>query len=83
MQTSSKSNAGAAGALKTLQILVYPDKCIGAGHCVACASDVFSQNEDDGVVILLEASPSPERVDAVESAARMCPTSAIEINKNW
>ena len=66
---------------RILRIKIYPDKCIGAGHCVGCAPDVFTQNDDDGVVILLNEHPSPDRLEAVKAAARMCPTSAIEVEE--
>jgi ferredoxin len=82
MSMTPESNVGAHRELKSLQIVVQADKCVGAGHCVTCASDVFTQ-DDDGVVVLLEEHPSPQRLEAVESAARMCPTSAIEIHKGW
>jgi ferredoxin len=71
---------GKSGATK-LRIKVHQDRCVGAGHCVGCAPDVFSQNEDDGVVILLLEELSYDRRDAVDSAARMCPTSAIEVEE--
>jgi len=64
---------------KTVRIKIYPEKCIGAGHCVGCAPDIFSQNEDDGVVILLKDDPPPDRYESAKAAARLCPTSAIEI----
>lgn len=74
---------GARRSPKSIRIKVHPDKCIGAGHCVAQAPDAFSQNEDDGVVILLLETPGVDRHEAVLSAARMCPTSAIEVVEEW
>jgi len=65
----------------TFRIVIHPDKCIGAGHCVAAAPDVFGQNEDDGVVILLQECPSLERLADVENAIRLCPTGVIEVRK--
>jgi len=64
---------------KSLFIKIYPEKCIGAGRCVECAPDVFSQRDSDGIVILLDERPSAERREAVNDAARKCPTSAIEV----
>ncbi len=61
-------------------ITIYPDKCVGAGHCVVCAPDIFSQNEDDGVVILLDPNPPADRLEAARAAARRCPTSAIVVH---
>jgi ferredoxin len=63
----------------SIRIKVHPEKCIGAGHCVVSAGDVFSQNDDDGVVVLLNEAPSAARRDAVKAAARLCPTGAIEV----
>ena len=79
MPTGDAGSAGAGAQARGLRITIHPDKCIGAGQCVGAAPDVFSQNDDDGVVILLNASPSAERIEAVRSAARLCPTSAIEV----
>ncbi|NDH54052.1 MAG: ferredoxin [Betaproteobacteria bacterium] len=68
-------------APKSFRIILHQEKCIGAGHCVTCAPDIFGQNEDDGVVILLNDNPPPDRLAAVESAARMCPTGVIQVTK--
>ncbi|RTZ45466.1 ferredoxin [Candidimonas sp. SYP-B2681] len=65
-----------------MKIEIDPNKCIGAGHCVAAASDLFTQNEDDGLVVLLVSSPSAERFDAAKEAAGLCPTCAITIHEN-
>lgn len=32
-------------------------KCVSAGNCVAHAPEVFDQDEDDGSVILVDATP--------------------------
>ncbi|WP_328315688.1 ferredoxin [Streptomyces sp. NBC_00388] len=55
------------------------DKCCGAGQCVLAAPDVFDQRDDDGVVVLLDADPSADRLDAVREAAAVCPAAAIEV----
>jgi ferredoxin len=66
-------------ASTAFSIKIFPEKCIGAGHCVGCAPDIFSQNDDDGVVILLAENPPTGSYEAAKAAARLCPTSAIEI----
>jgi ferredoxin len=63
------------------RVVIHPEKCVGAGHCVAHASDVFAQDEDEGLILLKEAAPSPDRISAVREAASLCPVSAIEINE--
>ena len=83
MQPGSEKNGEPRRVPKSIHIKIHPDKCIGAGHCVAQAPDAFSQNEDDGVVILLLETPGVDLHEAVRSAARMCPTCAIEVVEEW
>jgi ferredoxin len=40
-----------------MKIKVDATRCIGAGLCVVAAPEVFSQNEDDGLVIVLQEYP--------------------------
>lgn len=61
-----------------MRIHVDKDKCITAGHCVLVAPEVFDQDED-GVVELLDDTP-PERLrDAIDEAAGLCPAALIRI----
>ena len=46
------------------------------------APDVFDQNEDDGIVILLEAEPAADRHAAVREAAAVCPAAAIQVDED-
>jgi ferredoxin len=62
-----------------MKIVVDFDKCIAAGQCVLAADDLFGQNEDDGIVIVLSEKVPPERLEAAQDAARRCPTGAIVI----
>jgi ferredoxin len=62
-----------------MKVSVEADKCVAAGHCVVAAPDVFDQNEDDGVVIVLDDEPGPEHHDAVRQAAQLCPAAAIRL----
>jgi len=59
-----------------MKVRVDPDKCIGAGHCVRAAAEVFDQREEDGIVVLLRDEPAPAEQAAVREAAGVCPTSA-------
>lgn len=56
-------------------------KCVGGGMCVMAAPKVFAQNEDDGLVIVLDDNPPPEQYEAVREAARLCPAIVIKINE--
>jgi ferredoxin len=60
-----------------MRVTVDVDKCIGAGQCVHAAPKVFAQNEDDGMVVLLDEAPTPEKHADVRSAIRLCPARAI------
>jgi ferredoxin len=40
---------------------------------------VFDQRDDDGLVILLNSSPSDELADDVRHAAALCPSLAIVV----
>ncbi|MEV4110663.1 ferredoxin [Nonomuraea sp. NPDC049695] len=62
-----------------MNITVDADKCCGAGQCVLLAPEVFDQGEDDGIVILLDASPAEEHHAAVREAADVCPAAAIVV----
>ena len=64
-----------------MKVSVEADKCVAAGHCVLAAADVFDQNEDDGVVIVLDDEPAPEHHDAVRQAAQLCPAAAIRVSE--
>ncbi|MDP9849579.1 ferredoxin [Streptosporangium lutulentum] len=61
-----------------MKVTVDQDKCCGAGQCVLLVPDVFDQGDDDGLVILLDASPAEELHAAVREAVGVCPTSAIK-----
>ena len=62
-----------------MNVTVDQDKCVGSGQCVLLAPDVFDQRDEDGVVVLLNATPPAEVADGVESAAASCPAQAIRV----
>ena len=62
-----------------MKVTVDQDKCVSSGQCVLNASDVFDQRDDDGVVMLLNASPADDQADNVRNAAAACPALAIDI----
>ncbi len=52
-----------------MKIVADRDVCIGAGVCVMNSEAVFDQ-DDDGIVILLEAAPSESlRAEVTEAVA--------------
>ena len=64
-----------------MRISVEADKCVGAGQCAMVAPAVFDQNEDDGVVIVLDESPGQEHAADVEEAAILCPAQVILLHE--
>ena len=62
-----------------MKVTVDADKCISSGMCVMNAGEVFDQNDDDGVVVLLVEHPETDQADGARSAAAACPALAITI----
>lgn len=60
-------------------IVVQRDACVGAGQCALVAPDVFDQ-DDDGIVLLLESEVEGALLAAASKAARLCPARAITVS---
>ena len=56
------------------------DKCVSSGQCVLIASAVFDQ-DDDGLVVLLDASHAEAQQEKVREAAHVCPTGVITFSE--
>ncbi|MFI0822080.1 ferredoxin [Streptomyces sp. NPDC021098] len=65
-----------------MKVTVEEDKCCAAGTCVMVAPEVFDQREEDGVVILLDATPPAEQHDAVRECVQVCPAGAIHVSED-
>jgi ferredoxin len=62
-----------------MRVAVDQDKCVAAGQCVAAAPEVFDQRDEDGVVVLVKATPDAAEEDGVRQAAASCPALAIQV----
>lgn len=62
-----------------MRITIETDRCVAAGVCVLAAPDVFDQDDDEGLVVVLDDSPAEARREAVEDAATRCPARAIAV----
>jgi ferredoxin len=62
-----------------MRITIDQNKCVASGQCVLAAPDVFDQREEDGIVVLLDSNPSPERAEDIRRAATLCPALAITV----
>ncbi|NUT96515.1 MAG: ferredoxin [Saccharothrix sp.] len=64
-----------------MKVIVDQDKCVSSGQCVLTADDIFDQRDEDGVVVLLDATPPAKRLADARQAAVMCPASAITVEE--
>lgn len=62
-----------------MKVILDQDKCVASGQCVTAAGTVFDQRDEDGIAVLLDAEPSPEREAEVRQAAAVCPVLAIRM----
>lgn len=60
------------------RLSVDRDECVGSGHCIFAAPDIFELDEE-GLVVLLQPEPATDREEAAGAAVRGCPASAIRI----
>jgi ferredoxin len=63
-----------------MHITVNTPACVGAGQCAMVAGELFDQ-DDDGIVMLLEAAPNEPQRAAARRAASLCPARAIAITE--
>ncbi|MFJ4918398.1 ferredoxin [Streptomyces sp. NPDC088725] len=63
-----------------MRIDIDENKCCAAGQCVLAADDLFDQRDEDGVVVLLDATPPEDALERAREAAALCPAAAIEIH---
>jgi ferredoxin len=54
------------------------DVCIQAGNCVMVADNLFDQDDDGIVVVLVDEVPDGEE-DKAREAVKLCPSQALKI----
>jgi ferredoxin len=63
-----------------MRVHVDHERCVGSGSCVFADPSVFSQDAEDGrVVLLLDTHVAPEHRESVRDAAIRCPVGAVTI----
>lgn len=62
-----------------MRIDVNQERCCGAGLCADLVPTVFDQ-DDNGVVVLLDANPGAEVHKDVAEAEFACPSGAIRLH---
>lgn len=61
-----------------MKVTVDAPRCVTSGQCVMYAPDVFDQ-DDEGLVVLLQDEPPEHLAEAVRDAAAICPAAVIEV----
>jgi ferredoxin len=61
-----------------MRIIANTSACVGAGQCALVAGGLFDQ-DDDGIVVVLDPEPAPADHAAARRAAALCPARAIAI----
>jgi len=64
-----------------MKITVDFERCIGSGQCVVSADAVFDQDDEDGRVVVLDASPPDDLLEDVREAVRVCPARVIRLDE--
>lgn len=64
-----------------MRITADTEVCIGAGQCVLTAPELFDQDEN-GTVVVLVPNPSAGQVAAARRAEAICPTRAIRVDQD-
>jgi ferredoxin len=59
-----------------MRVQIEQDHCVASGQCVMLAPAVFDQ-DDDGIVVLLNERPDQADHEVVREAEQVCPASAI------
>ncbi|WP_432542028.1 ferredoxin [Kineococcus sp. SYSU DK002] len=62
-----------------MRVHVETQYCVAAGVCVLAAPDVFDQDDDEGLVVVLDEAPAEGQRAAVEEAAARCPARVIRV----
>ena len=60
-----------------MMLTVDRTACTGAGNCVRLAPDWFDQDDDEGLVVLLDDSPPDGLSRLMQDVVDACPTGAI------
>jgi ferredoxin len=62
-----------------VEVIADREVCIGSGNCVFAAPQVFDQDDEVGLVVLLTPQITPEHAAAVRDAVARCPSGALRM----
>jgi ferredoxin len=61
------------------EVVADRNRCVGSGNCLLRLPDVFSSDEEEGLVEVLDATGAGHRLDDLQDAAEACPAQAIRV----
>ncbi|GGY07157.1 ferredoxin [Streptomyces minutiscleroticus] len=61
-----------------MRVTTETDRCVGAGQCALLSPEVFDQ-DDDGIVVVLQPEPAEELREDVRQAEDLCPARTIRV----
>jgi ferredoxin len=64
-----------------MKIVADREICIGSGMCVLIASELFGQDETEGLVAVLKPKAEGREAEAARRAVVSCPTRALSIDE--
>ncbi|UED87611.1 ferredoxin [Streptomyces profundus] len=62
-----------------MKVSLDQDRCVASGQCVVAAPEVFDQRDEDGIAVLITATPGTSDEEDVRHATAVCPALAIHI----
>lgn len=63
-----------------MSIAVDRERCVGSGQCVMRMPDVFTSDDEEGLVELLDSSGSGHDLSDLQDVAYSCPAQAIVVD---
>jgi ferredoxin len=66
--------------VQPLRVRADRDVCCSAGLCTATAPDLFDQDEEDGLVLVLRPQVPTDREQAARQAVNLCPSRALSLD---
>ncbi|GHH94522.1 ferredoxin [Streptomyces capillispiralis] len=64
-----------------MRVTVDSERCVGAGQCALNAPEVFDQDED-GIVVLLVREPREADAEGVRAAGDLCPSGSVTVHED-
>jgi ferredoxin len=65
-----------------VRIVADRTRCTSAGNCARVAPELFDQDLDDGIVVVLQSTPPESALAAAREAEGLCPANAIAVEED-